>query len=747
MTNVKFRDSQTRILNYQGGLMGISAVPGSGKTFTLSHLAAKLVMESDLAYDQEILIVTFSNVAADNFTSRIGAILSEQGIVEGIGYKVRTLHGLASDIIRERPDLAGLGNDFSIIDASESTEILQDLIRNQMMQKPEIFDELVSDNFRNRNNDAKIEKELLTELHRIVTVYIKTAKDRLLSVEELQTHINKTESPTSLLLICQEIFRSYQAALNYRGAVDFDDLIRLAWLSLNNDADLLKSLQYRWPYILEDEAQDSSLVQEAILGLLTKTHQNWVRVGDPNQAINESFTTANPQLLRNFIARPDVRSETLPESGRSCPAIIALANNLNEWTQHHYPNPYLRNALSHPLIELTKPDDPQQNPKCSIPSVYFNTQRFNTQEEMDFIIEDVKAWLEEHPEDTVAVLALSNDRVGRLAGALSKAEIPVEQALMKNPINTRKSAGSIFFILRALVNPTDTNALAQAFKVFYRHCQDDEESWLLVEKCMRYIQNTDHLEDLIYEENFDQPIVFEDMLEEELAHDFLTRFIFKLRRWHQATILPLDQTIITIAQDLMLDPIELATVHKISQLVRQILQDQPEWSINNVLSEIKDIANNTKTFLSFNEAEDGFNPDLHKGKVVVATYHKAKGLEWDKVYLSSLNNFDFPSASPDDYFLSERDIFVEPKNRQAEIKMELEAIINPNAPAYEPGLATIIDRNDVSRERIRLLYVGITRAKKSITASYNTGRFLKQDEALASRELRKFLTDENTITP
>ena len=124
---------------------------------------------------------------------------------------------------------------------------------------------------------------------------------------------------------------------------------------------------------------------------------------------------------------------------------------------------------------------------------------------MDFIIEDVKAWLEEHPEDTVAVLALSNDRVGRLAGALSKAEIPVEQALMKNPINTRKSAGSIFFILRALVNPTDTNALAQAFKVFYRHCQDDEESWLLVEKCMRYIQNTDHLEYLIYKKTLTSP--------------------------------------------------------------------------------------------------------------------------------------------------------------------------------------------------------------------------------------------------
>ncbi|NLA80076.1 MAG: UvrD-helicase domain-containing protein, partial [Chloroflexi bacterium] len=129
MTNIRLRESQERILAYEGGLMGISAVPGSGKTFTLSHLAAKLVLESDLAFDQEVLIVTFSNVAADNFSARIGKILSSKGIMEGIGYKVRTLHGLASDIIRERPDLAGLSNDFSIIDESESTEILKELVQ------------------------------------------------------------------------------------------------------------------------------------------------------------------------------------------------------------------------------------------------------------------------------------------------------------------------------------------------------------------------------------------------------------------------------------------------------------------------------------------------------------------------------------------------------------------------------------------------------------------------------------------
>lgn len=740
---IKFRESQAQILKYRGGMMGISAVPGSGKTFTLSHLAAKLVLETELAVDQEILIVTFSNVAADNFSARIGQILSDQGIMEGIGYKVRTLHGLASDILRERPDLAGLGNAFSIVDEAESTEILEDLIRLGMTENQLLIQNLISENYRLRNKEDKVEKEIQKELFRIASVYIKTAKDNLLSVDELQTKLDNAKNATELLSFCQDIYRSYQASLNYRGAVDFDDLIRLAWLCLNNDDNLLASLQYRWPYILEDEAQDSSLVQEAILSKLSEKHQNWVRVGDPNQAINESFTTANPRLLRQFVNNPRVKQEYLSESGRSCLEIISTANKLNEWTQHNHPNITVRDALSYPLIEATKNDDPQQNPKCSFPAIQIINKRYSPEQELEFIIEDIKNWLTEHPEDTIAVLALSNERVGRIAEAFEKAEVPYIQALMRNPENARLSAGAIYLLLRSLQDPSNPKLLSNAFKVFYRHYQDDSETWLIVEKCIRYIQSQHNTEGFLYLQDLNEPIKFEDMLIEERAHEMLSRFVLAVRRWHQASILPLDQTIITIAQDLSLDQIELATIHKLSQLVRQILQDQPEWSINDVLLELQKIAMNARSFFSFSDAEDGFNPDAHKGEVVVATYHKSKGLEWDKVYLSSLNTFDFPSGTPDDYFLSERDIFNEPKNRQAEIEMELQTIINPELPEYVPGLATLMDRNDVTRERIRLLYVGITRAKKSLTMSFNSGRYLNQKEAVASQMIRESLKNEN----
>ncbi len=74
-------------------------------------------------------MVTFARFAVDNFTSRIGSLVREYGLLEGFGYRVRTLHGLAGDdIIRERPELFGLGNDFRILDDEDANSILEKII-------------------------------------------------------------------------------------------------------------------------------------------------------------------------------------------------------------------------------------------------------------------------------------------------------------------------------------------------------------------------------------------------------------------------------------------------------------------------------------------------------------------------------------------------------------------------------------------------------------------------------------------
>src|SRR3990172_7109574 len=124
------RPAQQKILDYVhlGGRMGVSAVPGSGKTVTLSYLAAQLVKEK-IRDDQEVLIVTFANSAVDNFSRRIREFLQhEEGLLPEVGYRMRTLHGLAHDILRDRPALLGLPEDFDIIDDRVATQILEDIV-------------------------------------------------------------------------------------------------------------------------------------------------------------------------------------------------------------------------------------------------------------------------------------------------------------------------------------------------------------------------------------------------------------------------------------------------------------------------------------------------------------------------------------------------------------------------------------------------------------------------------------------
>ena len=120
---IKLRPKQEEVLSYQIGTMGISAVPGSGKTFTLSLLATRLLADGMLEDDQEILIVTLINSAVDNFRQRIGGFMRDMNLLPNIGYRVRTLHGLAHDIIRERPSLVGLDDSFQIVDEQEAFRI------------------------------------------------------------------------------------------------------------------------------------------------------------------------------------------------------------------------------------------------------------------------------------------------------------------------------------------------------------------------------------------------------------------------------------------------------------------------------------------------------------------------------------------------------------------------------------------------------------------------------------------------
>ena len=134
------RPKQQEVLDYPGGYMGVSAVPGSGKTWTLSLLAAQLVASSVLENDQEVLVVTLVNSAVDNFYQRVSQFIQAAGLLPHLGYRVRTLHGLAHDIVRERPELVGLADNFQIIDERQADGIRSEVAEAWLRANPYTLD-------------------------------------------------------------------------------------------------------------------------------------------------------------------------------------------------------------------------------------------------------------------------------------------------------------------------------------------------------------------------------------------------------------------------------------------------------------------------------------------------------------------------------------------------------------------------------------------------------------------------------
>ena len=737
------RPSQQKILTYQGGLMGIAAVPGSGKTWTLSHLAVKLILTSDFEPDQEILVVTFSNSAADNFSTRIGEQLRVNGLIEGFGYRVRTLHGLANDIIRERPELVGLSNEFGIIDESESQEIMRDLVSQALEKHYDFLTGLISEDKSERERANIIKTRLPDYLRDLAINWMKTVKNRQITINQLEEWLADPET-NPLMSIVLEIYRGYQAALNYRGSVDFDDLIRYAFECLRRDPTLCQQLRHRWPIILEDESQDSSKLQQAILKSLVGDEGNWVRVGDPNQAIYESFTTADPNLLKEFIAEEGVRAEDLPVSGRSAPLIIDLANSLIDWVESAHPNFAIRDALSEPFIEPTQPGDPQTNPTNRPDTLNLEIRAMTAEQELNYLAKEVSGWLRENPESTVAVLTYTNKRVSDIIDFLKREKIEVTDVLMKVSETTRLSAGVIVRILKSLYEPLNAGHLARCFEAYFRHYQDNTDLWGLVRESSKLIRLLEKTEDYLYPEGIDW---LEQMEEEALNRatlEMLKDFRRATRRWHAAMILPLDQLVLVIAQDLVLEDAEMAIVHKLSGFSKTLLENNPHWSELDLLKELIRITKNDRGFAIFSQMAEGFDPDNYRGKALVATAHKSKGLEWDKVFLSSANNYDYPSGADGEVYGGEKFFITNQRNLEAELLYDLEALqVEHSGGLMVRSYDRQNARDDVARERLRLFYVGITRAKKSLTISWNTGRMNNLRPALAFQYLSGLVNDHD----
>ena len=136
---IVFRKDQKEIMKYKSGTMGIQAVPGAGKTFIITNLVAKLLVNMDEdGQEGKILVLTYMNSAANNFKSRIRSILEEKGI-DRCNFEVMTIHSLAMKIIRENTDIAMVSEESQVIDDYKKSLLIQMAIDEDIKTKIKYF--------------------------------------------------------------------------------------------------------------------------------------------------------------------------------------------------------------------------------------------------------------------------------------------------------------------------------------------------------------------------------------------------------------------------------------------------------------------------------------------------------------------------------------------------------------------------------------------------------------------------------
>ncbi|ANH08583.1 ATP-dependent helicase [Shinella sp. HZN7] len=299
-----------------GGPLLIIAGAGSGKTNTLAHRVAHLIVNG--ADPRRILLMTFSRRAASEMARRVQRIcrqvLGDNAAVmtDALAW-AGTFHGIGARLLRMYAEQIGLSVDFTIHDREDSADLMN-LVRHDLgfSAKQSRFptkSTCIAIYSRVVNSEASI-KEILKSSYPWVLEW----------EEELK-----------------QLFAAYVETKQAQNVLDYDDLL-LYWAQMVSEPELAEDVGNRFDHILVDEYQDTNRLQASILMSLAPGGRGLTVVGDDAQSIY-SFRAAT---IRNILDFPKEFSPkpadviTLDRNYRSTQPILAAANGVIELARERY---------------------------------------------------------------------------------------------------------------------------------------------------------------------------------------------------------------------------------------------------------------------------------------------------------------------------------------------------------------------------------------------------------------------------
>lgn len=250
----KLNEKQREAASHDKGPILVIAGAGTGKTRVLTHRIANLI-ETGKAMPWEVLAITFTNKAANEMKERIGQLIDYDIDKMWIG----TFHSVCVRILRRNIDRIGYDSNFIIYDTNDQKIVIKDCIK-ELDLDPKKY------------NVNAIKAIISAEKNN------RTSPDKYIS--EHYTDFYKRN--------VGEVYSLYEKKLKTSNALDFDDLLIKTLRLMETEEDIRDSYQERFKYILVDEYQDTNLVQYGlvkILGQKPSGENNVFVVGDEDQSI------------------------------------------------------------------------------------------------------------------------------------------------------------------------------------------------------------------------------------------------------------------------------------------------------------------------------------------------------------------------------------------------------------------------------------------------------------------------------
>jgi DNA helicase-2/ATP-dependent DNA helicase PcrA len=292
---------QKEVVEAPDGPYLVVASAGSGKTRILTARIRHLLLECNIR--SRVLALTFTNKAAAEMKERL-ADIPELGERAYIG----TIHGFCQSLLEAYGNLIGFTQAPAILERdNDRIAILEEVFQNN----PELNQQL------EHYPTASKKRGYLYQMLQKISSW-KREWDVYAALKE-----GDWNKRYELIM-----FRDYEERLALQGAIEFDDILLLAYRILSERPKVAKIYQRSYRYFCVDEAQDLNAVQYGIIRLLADGSKNLLMVGDPYQAIYGFNGSSSRYMTECFVADFAASRFELRENFRSSKAVIVAANAL-----------------------------------------------------------------------------------------------------------------------------------------------------------------------------------------------------------------------------------------------------------------------------------------------------------------------------------------------------------------------------------------------------------------------------------